>query len=249
MLLVPAGLAAVIAVVLAVAGMAGGWIVTAAAGLCVLSLAVGWGDLLRLPHRQGTAVLVGALGVVSLVVGTVAVTPGTAVQRPLAVFAAVIAVAVLLSFGHELLRQDGRHDLVESVTGTLTGQIVAVLASGWVLLFHTDAGPAAIIVAAAAIGGSRVGAALPLRLPDRLAPWVGVGIGLGAALGASFLVKGVSPVTAVGFGVAVSAVGVAIDRLFPLEEARFDVSMLARAAGPVAAAGTVAYTVLRMGVG
>ena len=120
------GLAALSAVVLAVAGFAGGWIVAAAAGLCVLGLAIGWGDLLRLPHKPGTAVLVGALGVAGLVVGTLASQTDTALPRPLAVFVAVIAVAVLTSFAHELLRRDGRPDVVESVTGSLTGQVIAV---------------------------------------------------------------------------------------------------------------------------
>jgi len=79
MVLLPAGLAIVMAVVLAVAGAAGGWAVTAAAGFCVLALALGWGDLLRLPHRPGTAVLVGGLGVGSLVAGTIVVEPDSKV--------------------------------------------------------------------------------------------------------------------------------------------------------------------------
>jgi hypothetical protein len=247
--LLPAGLAVLGAVVLAVAGLSGGWIVTAAAGLAVLALAVGWGDLLRLPHRSGTAVFVSVLGAASLVAGTLAVAPGRTLTRPLAVFAAVLAAALLSSFGHELLRRDGRRDVVESVTGTFSGQVVAVLASGWVLVAYTSAGSSAIIVAAAAIAAARVGAAIPFPLPDELSAWVGIGAGLVAALVASMFVSGVRPLTATAVGVAVSAVGVAIDRLFPAHETRLDLSALARAAAPVAAAGTVTYAVLRMGVG
>ncbi len=247
--LLPAGLAAVMAALLAVAGVAGGWAVTAAAAFCVLALAVGWGDLLRLPHRSGTAVLVGGLGAGSLVAGTLVLEPGSDVDSPLALFAVVVAAAVLTSFGHELFRQDGRPDVLESVTGTLSGQIVAVLASGWVLLINTPDGSGAVVVAAAAIAVARLGSALPIPVSPALAPWIGVGFGTVAAVVASALVGGVDPVPAVAVGVAVSGVGVAIDRLFPLGETRFELSVLARAAAPVAAAGTVAYAVLRIGLG
>jgi hypothetical protein len=247
--LLPAGLAVLGAVVLAVAGLAGGWVVTAAAGLSVLALAVGWADLLRLPHRSGTTILVGLLGIGSLVAGTVAVMPETGVTRPLAVFAVVIAAALLSSFGHELLRRDGRKDVVESVTGTFSGQVVAVLATGWVLVSYTSEGSSAIIVAAAAIATARLGSALPLGLPAQMIAWMGVAFGVFAAVLASMFVTGVPALTAIALGAAVSAVGVAIDRLFPVHETRLELSVLARAAAPVAAAGTVAYAVLRVGVG
>jgi len=248
--LLPSGLAALSAVVLAVAGFAGGWIVAAAAGLCVLGLAIGWGDLLRLPHRPGTAALVGGLGLAALVVATLASQPDSTLPQPLAMFAAVIAIAVLTSFAHELLRRDGRPDVVESVTGTLTGQVIAVLASGWVLLAYTRPGSSAIVIAAAALAFSRLTSGLPIPASPAVVPWAGVSIGVAAALAASFFVPGVPPLNAVVVGLTVSGVGIAIDQLFgPLPAGRVDLSVLARAAAPVAAAGTVAYAVIRIGIG
>jgi hypothetical protein len=248
--LLPSGLAALVAVVLAVAGFAGGWIVTAAAGLCVLGLAIGWGDLLRLPHRSGTAVLVGVLGVGALVIGTLASEADTTLPRPLAIFAAVIAIAVLTSFAHELLRRDGRPDVVESVTGTLTGQVIAVLAAGWVLLAYTRPGSSAIVVAAAAVALARLVSGLPIPLPAEVMPWMGLGAGIAAGVTASFFVPGVPPLNAVVVGLTVSGVGIAMDQLFgPVPSRHVDLSVLARAAAPVAAAGTVAYAVIRMGIG
>lgn len=248
--LLPAGLAALGAVVLAVAGFAGSWIVAAAAGLVVLALAAGWGDLLRLPHRSGTTILVGALGIAGLVAGTLAIAPGSGLDRPLSVFAAVIAIAVLAAFAHELLRQDGRADVVESVTGTVTGQVIAVLASGWVLLTDTRPGSSAIVVTAAAVATARLVSAVPLPVPPTVMPWAGVGAGLVAALVASLFVPGVPPLTAVVVGIAVSGIGVAMDQLFgPASTRRVDLSVLARAAAPVATAGTVAYAVIRIGIG
>jgi len=248
--LLPAGLAALSAVVIAVTGFAGGWIVTAAAGLCVLAMAVGWGELLRLPHRSGTAIMVGVLGLGALVAGTVAAAPKTGVARPLSVFAAVIAIAVLTSFAHELLRQDGRRDVVESVTGTFTGQVMAVLAAGWVLLEQTRPGSSAVIVAAAAVIASRLLTALPLPLSTVLLSWIGMGVGLVAALATSFFVSDVPPLNAAVVGAAVAGIGIAIDQLFaPVPERQVDLGLLARAAAPVAAAGTVAYAVVRIGLG
>jgi hypothetical protein len=263
----PAGLAALGAVVLAVAGFAGGWIVTAAAGLCVLALAIGWGELLRLPDRSGSAFLIGLLGAAGLVGGTLAVWPRTAFDRPLAFFAALLAGAVLTSFAHELFRQDGRHELVESITGTLSGQMLALLAAGWVLTAYTTTGGSAILVAAAAIAVARLGSTLPLAFSASLRPavtaWIGFALGVLAALVAAFFVDDVSVLTAAAVGVAVSGAGIAVAALVtPLDpdgadgagEAvraarRFDRSMLAQAAAPLAAAGTVAYAVVRIGLG
>jgi hypothetical protein len=248
--LLPHGLAALSAVVLAVAGFAGGWMVAAAAGLCVLGLAVGWGDLLRLPHKPGTTTLVGALGVAGLVIGTLASDAETRLPEPMAVYAAVIAIAVLTSFAHELLRRDGRANLVESLTGTISGQVIAVLASGWVLLAYTRPGSSAIVVAAAAVAGARLTSGLPLPLPRGAMSWAGVVVGVLAAVGASFAVSGVPPLNAVVVGLTVAGVGVAIDQLFgPAPERLVDFSVLARAAAPVAAAGTVAFAVIRIGIG
>ncbi|GAB6901049.1 hypothetical protein [Kineosporia succinea] len=244
----PAGLALVATVVLAVAGYAGGWLIAAAAGLTVLALAIGWGDLLRLPHRSGTSALVLALGAAGLVAGALAVSPRFAVEQPLTVFSGVMAVAVLTSFGHEIMRLDGRHDLVESVTGTLAGQLVALLAAGWVLVADSG-GPEAVVVAVAGTAAARVALALPVS--PSLLTWLGVGTGLVASVIASIVVGGVPVGTAATVGVAVSGIGIAIDRLVDAEGllTRLQPATLARAAAPVAAAGMAAYAVFRLGIG
>jgi hypothetical protein len=246
--LLPAGLTMLLAAALGVAGFSGGWIVTAAACLCVLALAAGWSDLLALPDRAGSAVLVGGLGAAGSVAGMLSVSRSTGTSRPLAVFAGVIAAALLTSFAHELARRN-RKAVVESITGTVSGQVIAVLAAGWVLLSYTVAGSGGIVVAAAAVAVSRLASAVPLPVPEQVSPWIGVLFGLVAAVVASFFVTGVELVTAIITGVAVSGVGVAIDRTFGPVRGRPRLSMLARAAAPVAAAGTVAYAVVRLGVG
>jgi hypothetical protein len=245
--LLSAVLTAALAGVLAVAGFSGGWIVTAAAGLCVLALAAGLGHLLEVPHRWGTVALVGGVGGGCLVAETMAARPDWSPSSPLALYAAMIAAAVLLAFAHELLRRDGRADVVESVTATFFGELIAIMASGWILLGQVTGGVTAVLIAAAAIAFARLGSALPL--PSDVAPWIGVVTGTVAAFVAASVRPGVRPLTAVLVGVGVSAVGVAIDRLLPPHEGRLDLAVLARAAGPVSVAGTVAYAVFRIGVG
>jgi hypothetical protein len=57
-------------------------------------------------------------------------------------------------------------------------------------------------------------------------------------------------VNAVVVGLAVSGVGIAMDQLLgPVQTRSVHLSVLARAAAPVAAAGTVAYAVIRIGIG
>ncbi|MBT0767650.1 hypothetical protein KIH74_01855 [Kineosporia sp. J2-2] len=245
----PAGLALVATAVLAVAGYAGGWMIAAAAGLCVLALAVGWSDLLQLPDRAGTAVLVLLLGAGGLVAGAVAVSPQVDLEQPLSVFSGVMAMAVLSTFAHELVRRDGRHDLVESVTGTLSGQFVAVLAAGWVLVGNTSAGSSAVVIAAVGTAAARL--ALTLPLAPSVLTWVAIGTGLVSAVVASFVVGGITPVTAAAVGVSVSGVGIAVDRLVDAEGLMTGLALatLARAAAPVAAAGTAAYAIFRIGIG
>jgi len=116
-------------------------------------------------------------------------------------------------------------------------------------MISTRHGFAATVVSAAAIAVSRFGSALPLPLPEPVVPWVGVGFGVVGALVASMFVVGVDPLPAIAVGIAVAGVGLAIDRLFPADAPAYGLAVLARAAAPVAAAGTVGYAVLRIGLG
>ena len=67
---------------------------------------------------------------------------------------------------------------------------------------------------------------------------------------ASMTVDGVPVLTAIGIGAAVGAVGVVLERLLtrPGEPAGL-LEALGSVAAPVAAAGTVAYTVVRIALG
>lgn len=249
---IAAGLSVAGAGLIAVAGYTSGWILAAAVALSVLGLAAGWGPLLHLPHPAGTSVVVAVTGIAGLVVAALVRDQ----SRPLEAFAAVVALAVLAAFGHELARRDGRPDVVESITGTLAGQVMAILAAGWLLLSQPWQGTVtqtegrhAVLVAAVVVAAARLASALPWGLA--VTGWVGFALGVGAAGVTSVLVDGVGAGRAITTGVTVAGVAAAIDRLLgaELEGDRRSVALLAASAAPVAAAGTVAYAAARIMAG
>jgi hypothetical protein len=238
---IAAGLSVVSAALIAIAGYAGTAILAGAVALAVLALAAGWAPLLDLPHPPGSIVLVAGTGLVA--VGIAFAVADQA--QPLAAYAGVIAGAVLAAFGHELLRRDGRADVVESVTGSLSGQVLAVLAAGWLLLPETRVGQEGVVVAAAAVGAARLATALPWRL--LVTSWVAFGFGVVGATVAAVAVGGIELGTAAAVGVAVAGAVAALDRLLSADlAAQHQQGLLAAAAAPVCAAGTVAYAAVRL---
>jgi hypothetical protein len=212
-----------------------------AVAFAVLVLALGWGSLLELPARRGTGLVVALVGCA----GAALAMKAANMTRPLAPFAALLAGAVLLAFAHELMRRHGRPHLVESVTGTLSGETVALLGGGWALLPGTRLGLAALVAAAAAVGAARVTAVLPL--PERFAGWSSLLAGglVGGFAGVMVDPPRVLPLLAVA--VVVASVAAGLDRLLlGMGGQRSVPSVLAAAAAPVLAVGTVAYAVARL---
>jgi hypothetical protein len=238
---IAAGTSVAAAALIAVGAYANAAVLAAAVALTVVALAVGWAPLIDLPHPQGSAILVGGTGLAAL---GVAVAVRDAIS-PLAAFAGVIAGAVLAAFGHELLRRDGRIDVVESVTGSLSGQVVAVLGAGWVLLPGTPAGKEGMVVAAAGVGAARIAAELPWRV--LVTAWVGFAFGVAGSTAAALAV-GVIPLgTAATIGVTVAGAVAALDRLLGSDlDGQRSPGLMAAGAAPVCVAGTVAYAAVRL---
>jgi len=111
--------------------------VVAGAILLALAVAAGWPLLLGLPNVLGSAVVI-ALGGAGAVVAVTA-TRGQPFLRELPI---VIALAILLAFVNELARQDGRARLVDSVSGTVAGVLVAAASAGWVAAERSPSGTA-----------------------------------------------------------------------------------------------------------
>jgi hypothetical protein len=243
---VTAVLGAIASVALAALIAAAAWTLTplllaAAVGVAVVVLAVGWASLLDLPAPRGSAVAVLLIGLGGAVVALQA----GAMTRPLAPFAALLALAVLLAFGHELLRRHGRPHLVESLTGTMAAEAVALLGAGWVLLPGTKLGLTAVAAVAAAVVGVRLAALLPIQ--DRVAGWVAfvAGAVFGTAGGVLVDPARYLPVALLSLGV--SAVAAGLDRLLQrLPTMRGAAATLSASAAPVLAVGTVAYVLDRL---
>ncbi len=228
-------------VLLAVAASAGPTLLTGAAAVCVLAVALGWGGLLRVPERRGTTAVVALTGLA----GVAAAELGRTRERPLAAFASLIALGVLVAFAHELLRRDGRPRLVESLTGTFAGQVVAVLGAGWQLIPATALGVAGVTVAAVSAAATK--GATAVAMPARLTGWVSFGVGSVAAVAAAYTLERSHLAAGVAVGVSVAVVVSALDRVLASQAPLPSVMALVSASvAPVTAAGTVAFAVAKL---
>jgi hypothetical protein len=234
-----------LAVLLAVSAHAGPTMLAGAVALAVVAVSLGWGILLEVDHARVSGALVIA---VSGLAGTALATVTTTRIQPLAAFAGLMAGCVLLAFAHQLLRRDGRASLVESITATLAGQVIAVLGAGWLLLPNTRLGLEGLIVAAAAVATSSLVVGLPIEPTVR--GWVAFAAGSVIAVVAAAVVASGDLVATALVGVAVAAVGAGTSMLLQSQQgAGSPLGLLAAAAAPVSAVGTVAYAVARLAGG
>jgi hypothetical protein len=230
------------AAMIVVAGYAGTSILSLGLVMLVLLLAVGWPVLLRLPDPIGSGVLIALTGIGAVGAGLRPPEP----DLPLAAFSVLLALSVIAAFLHELIRRDGRHELVESVTGTLSGQVLAMLGAGWLLLPDAQIGEATLLVAAVAVASARAATALPW--PNSVTGWVAFLAGLVGAVLAALTQHGhIDVAPAAAMGLAVAAVVAALDRLLDAQPAgRNGLGLLSAAIAPVLIAGTVAYAAVRL---
>lgn len=242
---------AVLATLVAVAGVLGGVSlagrdgVVLAALLVLLSgvLALGWPRVAGLPARAGSGVVIGLAGVAAVVVVHVTTTEPLLGDVP-----AVFAGAVLAAFVAELVRRDGRERLVESLAGTVAGALVPVCAAGWLAAERTAAGDAVVVTGAVALAVGSAITALPLR------GWAGAGATLGAAVAGGLVAGAALPTVGLlsgallgaAIGVLVASGDALFDRLPALEHrlAGWAVAVL-----PVAVTGILVYVVGRVLVG
>ena len=228
-------------------------VVAGVVALVVVLVAAGWGALFDLPDGSGVVAVLTLTGLGSL---AVVMWRGRG-HEPLGLFAAAVAAALMLAFARELLRRDGRTHLVESVTGTLSGQVVTVLAAGWLLLPQLTQGRVCLMLAAGVTAAAVVGdlaGALPV-IPDSRRPWVGgLAASVAAAAAAVALARFWQPsllmpalvLAPLAAGV-VSGLGALLMHQ-PAARSRA-AAMVAGAAARVAVMGTVAYAVLRLVAG
>lgn len=214
--------------------------VVAAAVLLALIVALGWPVLLGLPNKLGSGVVIaiGGSGAVLAVTGT----KGEPVLRVLPI---VIGLSVLFAFVNELARHDGRVRLVESVSGTISGLLVACASAGWVASGRTPGGSALVVSGAVALAVAAFVSAMPL------VGWRGVVLTVGGGVLGSAAVEttmrelnlAAGLVLGVATGLLIAALHVLFNRLPAL---RRRLAALAVIVLPVAVSGIMVYVVGRV---
>lgn len=236
-------LTAAAAALVAVAAYGGRIPVVLAAGVLALVVAVGWPVLLDLPNRLGTSVVIALSGVGAVV--TVAATQDRPVLRGLPV---VVAVAVGLAFVNELARRDGRLRLVESVTGTVTGVLVATAAVGWIAAEHSIGGDSPAVTGAVALAVAAAVSAIPLGTWPGAVLTTVAAVAAGSVLGTALPEQGAvaGGVLGLAIGVLVASLTVLFDRVPALERRT---AAVAAVVVPVSVSGILVYVVARVLVG
>lgn len=243
---------AVLTAVLAALVAVGGYLATltfgelplaAIVGTLAVVFAVGWPMLTDLPSRPGSGAVVALGGA-----GAVAVVHLTVGEPFLRALPVVFGASILLTFINELLRTDGRAHLVESVSGTVAGTLIAACSAGWVATQRAPGGAELVITGALALAVGSAVCALRVR------GWVGVGITTGAAVLAGglggALLPGLDPVAGALLGVAVGVLVASIHELFDRLPALARVpASLAATVLPVPVTGVLVYVVGRVLVG
>lgn len=145
-------------------------------GMFVVLLCVSWPHLLELPSRTGSGIIMALAGLGSLGLALALGTTGLTTKLVI-----VIAIALFLSFAHEMLRRE-RSRLTLSISGTASGALITTLTvtwlKGWALASAN--GPATVGFLLAMTMGLALGT-LCLALPLPSAGRVSCAIVIGAA--------------------------------------------------------------------
>ncbi len=136
---------AAIAALISVASLAGPAGVMLVALALVILLAAGWPQLLRLAAPAGSSVVVGACGAAAVLVVGLTAQRSLSWAHNLTWLTPVLAMSVIAAFLHQLTRTDGRAHLVESVTGVVSGIMVAAMAAGWAATAARPGGSAVML--------------------------------------------------------------------------------------------------------
>jgi hypothetical protein len=241
--LVPALLTTGVAVVLSVSALAGGGAAVAGVLLLQVLTAAGWFRLHGMwPARQGIALAVAAGGGADAAVllagdDALAILPG--------VLAAVLAVALL----QQLVRRDGRPELMPALTVTASAALLTVLDVMFVLAARVE-GPgvrdgALVVLGAAAVAAAVLPASLPLPGPVGTVIGLAAAAGVGAAAGSALHLQS----TAVVLGIGAGTMGLLGRRAAGYDHPSRFVHMTAGVALPLAVAAPAVYLLGRVAMG
>jgi hypothetical protein len=194
------------AALLALTGAAGVWLLVAAVLLVQLVFAYGWFRLLAVPDAgSGTAVAVAAGLAADVVLFADDRLRAEDADPSLAPTVGVLGLLFLAALLQQLVRRGGRPALTQSMSATVAGGALAVLAAAWLPALQSRAAFAGLAagLAGAAVGGALMAAAGPRAVA--MAAGAAGAAGVGAALGSVDDVVGALNGAALGLGSGVAA--------------------------------------------
>lgn len=230
-----------LAALVAVAAYFGPEALAAAAAVLVALVVTGWPALLDLPSPGGARLVIALAGL-----GAIAVVYLTDGEQALRNLPLLLAMALLLAFVNEFLRRDGRERLVDSVTGSVSGVVVAVASAGWLASARGDSGIPLVVACAVGLAIAAAFAALPLK--GWWSELATVGIAVAAAGAVGWLMPDLGLVRGLWAGLIAGVVVASNHLLFD----RVPVVRSSKAAGvaaicvPVAVTGAIVYVVGRV---
>ncbi len=231
------------ALVLALAAYSGSPVLGVAVLLVSGLLAWGWPVLLDLPAPRGTFATLVVAAV--LCDGAVVLTTEDPWLEWLPLAA---AGAVLLAFGHQLLRTDGRPRLVESLSGEVMGVALIACAAATIALPRTEGGADTVLALSAAAAATAVVELLPF--PERLLVLPSVVLATAAGGVAAGFAASTPTDYGLAVGVAFAIANAVLRRMFLVRPVRaFLPAAVSMAVAPIAATGVVAYVLARLFIG
>ena len=129
--------AGVVPLLLAVGSVLPGWVRLALVAVLVPAAAQGWPALVRARHDLG--------GTIVMTISGLSAAVSVYLLDDMGVAGLIMAFSILLAFVGQMLRRDGRHNLVEDLSSTVAGCLVAVSGSAWCALEPGLADPAIVV--------------------------------------------------------------------------------------------------------
>ncbi|MDD7464679.1 MAG: hypothetical protein PUK59_00300 [Actinomycetaceae bacterium] len=137
--------------------------------IVVVLLLLGWGKLLDVPHPNAARLVMGLVALVAL---------GVANWGTLTAMSFVLGLSVAATFVAEMLRRDGRPQLLEQAAGTFTGCVLIVMATLWIFVWCTDLGRTETILVGVVLATVALVESIPARTAHALALFNGAVAGL-----------------------------------------------------------------------
>ncbi|OLO85497.1 hypothetical protein BKH13_02050 [Actinomyces naeslundii] len=129
--------AGIVPLLLAVGSVLPGWVRLVLVAVLVPAAAQGWPALVRARHDLG--------GTIVMTISGLAAATSVYLLDDMGVAGLVMAFSILVAFVGQMLRRDGRHNLVEDLSSTVAGCLVVVSGSAWCALEPGLADPAIVV--------------------------------------------------------------------------------------------------------